>query len=417
MSTDLPGGRSIEDGYPAWVGEHDTLDAADVAAIRAGLVALREPPVISLLLPVGHAADGALRETLTSIRDQLYPHWEAILVGEPVSATELPQFAAYDPRVRIISRDRVADPATAANMALAEADGLFVALLTEGDRLAPQALYEVAVELARYPATELLYTDEDRINLLGARSAPRFKTGWDADLLLGQDYIGGLAVYARAAVDGCGGWREGFGAASGYDLALRATGRMMPDRIRHLPAVLYHRPDWHDLPLHDRMLSADAAAARRAVAEFLGPAARIERSSLLPSCHRIVWPVPVPAPLVSIIMPTRDLAAFLVPAAWGVLLRTDYPEFELLIVDNDSTEAVTEQALRDLAGAEAGAPLAPPWCVQLRRDQQCRRPGSRRRDCGAAEQRHRCDRSGLAARVGEPRDTPGGRRGRRPAAL
>ena len=339
----------IEDAYPDWARAHDTLDLADVAAIHADIATLAEPPLISLLLPVGFALVGNLRDTLASVRDQIYPHWEVCVAGEPASATELAEFAAHDPRVRVADAARHADIATAANAALADAEGRFVALLAEGDRLVPQALYEVAVELARHPATELAYSDEDRIDSVGGRSAPRFKTGWDPDLLLGHDYVGALAVYGRERVAACGGWRGGFGGAVGYDLALRATAGITPDRVRHIPSVLYHRPASGARGLREQMLGPDADAARRAVAEFLGPAARIVPSALLPSRNRVIWPVPEPAPLVSIVMPTRDRAELLVPAAWGVLLRTEYPAFELLIVDNDSVQDVTVAALRDLA--------------------------------------------------------------------
>lgn len=348
--TEAPPVEDIEAAYPAWARRHDTLDDQDRAAIRAAIPAIADPPLLSLLLPVGFAPAGALRDTLASVCAQLYPHWELCVVGDPASAHERAAFAAFDPRIRVLDRDRHADPATAANAALAQAEGRFVALLTEGDTLPAHALYEVAVELSRATATDLLYTDEDRIDRSGERSAPRFKTGWDPDLLLGCDYIGALAFFSRDLVAGCGGWRAGLGGAVGYDFALRASARILPDRVRHLPSVLYHRPAAAAQSLRERVVGPATVAVRQALVEFIGPAARVTPSPLSPSCNRVIWPVPDPAPLVSIIMPTRDRPEHLVPAAWGVLLRTDYPAFELLIVDNDSQEAVTATALRDLSG-------------------------------------------------------------------
>jgi GT2 family glycosyltransferase len=353
LQADQPPAADIAADYPAWARRHDTLAASDIAAIRAHIATLADPPVLLLLLPAGFMPPGLLRDTLASVRDQLYPHWELYIAGDPASPAELAAFAAFDPRIRVVDRERHADVAVAANAALAAADGQFVALLAEGDRLPAHALFEVAVELTRHPATDLLYTDEDRIDGGGGRSAPRFKTGWDPDLLLGCDYVGALAVYSRALVERCGGWRAGFGGAAGYDLALRAAAALLPDRVRHLPSVLYHRPAWGAQPLRDRMLGPTAEAARRALAESLPATARVAASPLLPSCHRVIWPVPDPAPLVSIIMPTRDRPEHLVPAAWGVLLRTDYRPFELLIVDNDSREPLTAAALRDLSGQPA----------------------------------------------------------------
>jgi O-antigen biosynthesis protein len=344
-----PSQATIDAGYAAWVAEHDTLSRADRSAIVADLAALRAPPVISLLLPLGFHGPGDWRDTLATVRAQLYQHWQLCIAGEPPDADALAAWAGGDPRVFVAAGPRP-DPADAANAALALADGEFVALLAAGDTLPAHALYEVAVELARYPDCDLLYTDEDRIDHAGQRLAPRLKTGWDPDLLLACDYVGALAVYRRGAVLDAGGWRAGLEGAAGYDLALRLTGGAMPDRVRHLPAVLYHRPAAGDGSMRDRMFNNAALAARRVAQAFLGAAARVTPSPLLPSLQRIVWPVPEPAPLVSIVMPTRDRAWLLVPAAWGVLSRTDYPSFELLIVDNDSCEDITAAALRDLAG-------------------------------------------------------------------
>ena len=334
--------------YPAWVRRYDTLSTADRMAIRADIARMAAPPTLSLLLPVGFFPAGRLLDTIAALRAQLYPYWEVCVAGTPQSPSALASLASGDPRIRVVDRDRHAEPATAAAAALRHAEGQHVAVLAEGDRPSPHALYELAVELSRFPNTGLLYTDEDLIDFAGARSAPRFKTGWDPDLLLSHDYVGGIACYSRDAIAEAGGFRAEFGLAFGYDLALRATARMMPDRIRHLPSVLLHRPADAPHTLRDQALGPQAHAALHAVRTFLGPAARAEPSPLLPSLHRITWPVPTPAPSVSIIMPTRDRADLLVPAAWGVLLRTDYPDFELLIVDNDSREELTQAAFRDL---------------------------------------------------------------------
>lgn len=334
--------------YPAWVRQHDSLTTADRMAIRTDIARMRAPPTLSLILPVGFAPADRLRDTVASLQAQLYPFWELCLAGSPQSAGALTALAAGDPRLRVIDRDRHAEPALAANAALARAEGGHILVLAEGDRLPPQALYELAVEISEFPQTELLYTDEDRIDFTGTRSAPRFKTGWDPDLLLAHDYIGGSAVYSRDAIEAAGGFRAGFGAKFGYELALRATARMQPDRIRHLPAILLHRPADTPQALRDEALGPDAHAALHAVRTFLGSAAQATPNPVLPSMHRIAWPVPSPAPSVSVIMPTRDRADLLVPAAWGVLLRTDYPDFELLIVDNDSREELTQAAFRDL---------------------------------------------------------------------
>ncbi len=342
-----PTEAAIEADYPAWIRAHDTISASDRAAILADIARMPEPPTFALLLPIGFEADDRLLDTLESLRRQFYPHWTVILAGAPRSAGVLAALAGADPRIRLADRGRYADPATAAVTALRHAEAAWAALLAEGDRLPPHALYELAVDLARFPGTGLIYSDEDLIDFAGGRSAPRFKSGWDPDLLLSHDCIGGLAVYRRDVIEAAGGIRATHGFAFGYDLALRATATLLPTEIRHVPAVLLHRPADAPRTLRDEALGLAALSVRHAAQDFLGTLADVSASPLLPSRNRIAWKLPAPPP-VTVIMPTRDHADMLVPAAWGVLTRTDYPDLELLIVDNDSRDETTQAAFRDL---------------------------------------------------------------------
>ena len=338
------------EGYPAWVAAHDTLSDADRAEICAHMATIGYRPTVSLLLPLGFGEPGGGRETIASVRAQLYPGWRLIIAGQSAPDEDAATVAARrDKRIRRVAMQPHDDMADAVNAALAEAADDFAAILVPGDQLADRALYEVAVALGTHPDADLLYTDEDRIDPNGTRSAPWFKTGWDPDLLLAEDCIGVLAVWRLAVLRAAGGLRRGFAGAATYDLNLRATAALMPDRIRHLPAVLCHRPAGTLPSLRERMLGADAEAARQAVRERLAPAVRIEPAPLWPAANRVRWPLPDPPPLVSVIVPTRDRADLLTPCAVGVLQRTDYPALELLIVDNDSCEAATEAAFASLA--------------------------------------------------------------------
>ncbi len=329
----------IDDGYAEWVRRHDTLTAMDRAAILGDIAQMQRPPIFSLLLPVGFAPPDRLPDTLNALRSQLYPHWELLLAGAS-------PFAHADARIRVVDRGRHGEPAAAAAAALRHVQSDYVAVLAEGDRLPAHALYELARELLHFPDTGLLYSDEDAMDFAGTRANPRFKSGWDPDLLLGHDYIGGIACYRQDAMLAAGGIRTRHGAAFGYDLALRATARLPPDRIRHLPSVLLHRPTDGRSP-HERAVGPAAYAARRTVAEFLDGRAEVAPSPSMPTHNRIVWPLPNP-PSVTVVMPTRDHADMLTAAAAGVLSRTDYADLELLIVDNDSREDATRVALRDL---------------------------------------------------------------------
>jgi GT2 family glycosyltransferase len=77
------------------------------------------------------------------------------------------------------------------------------------------------------------------------------------------------------------------------------------------------------------------------VEEFLAsgaPGAIVQPAPAVPVWNRVIYPVPKPEPLVSVIIPTRNHANILSQAVDGVIHRTDYPAMEVLIVDNGSDE-------------------------------------------------------------------------------
>jgi GT2 family glycosyltransferase len=344
-------GLDSDSVYRRWIRENDTIGEADRAMIRTHIAGLRFRPLISVIMPVEMTNELTLCQSFDSVVRQLYPYWELCLTFDTTTSALLAKILsdpiARDPRVKVIQRNDVEGATAAANAALSSTTGEFVALLRTDDILAEQALYEVAFELGSPEQIDIVYTDNDQISPDGQRSDPWFKPGWDPDLLLAQDYISHLAVYRKTLVEAIGFLRPEFGGAELHDLALRATNATARNKIHHLPAVLYHRRKKVGTcrpsdPLAD--LRADDTT-RRAVRDHLD--ARGDKEAVLEAVPRfrgairVKWPIPKRPPLVSVIVPTRDRADLLVRCAEGVLHRTDYPNLELLILDNESTESKT----------------------------------------------------------------------------
>jgi O-antigen biosynthesis protein len=357
------GSSSLDESYCRWIEQHDSIANADRAAIRAHVAALPFQPTISVIV-VDAEAEASARATIRSIVEQLYPNWELCLARHgvhPHGLGDLLGAVGADPRIRTVRLDKE-DRATGRNAALDVATGEFVTFVQTGDLLSQHALYEVAVQLGEAPLLDLVYTDEDCVDASGQRSEVRFKPGWDPDLILADNYIGSLAVYRRSLVEAVGSCRRGFDGAEDYDLVLRATAMTTPNRVRHLPAVLYHRRLVEIGPGREAMAAVEkltaAAASRRAVREHLDDRgfmeARFEPAPLAPLCNRVVWPLPSPPPMVSIIVPTRDRAELLAQCAEGVLRRTDYGDLELLVVDNDSRELTTHALFERLQDDHPG---------------------------------------------------------------
>lgn len=344
--------------YRGWIQAYDTLTDQDRDAIRRHIGRLQRPPLISVAMTAYRSDPRLLAEAVASVRGQLYPHWELCIAddGSPGEATwrALTELAAADPRIKLVRRPVNGGIAAATNSALALATGAFVAFLDHDDLLAERALYEVAAELDAHPDADLIFSDEDKIDEKGRRSQPHHKTDWNAELMLGVNAVNHLTVVRRSLLAQLGGVREGFEGAQDHDLVLRAAERAGPDRIRHIPWVLYHWRWQGKQGSFSRARAAEcAAAAVRAVGEHLdrtGQAATVQAADTAARWLRVRRALPVRRPLVSVIVPTRDRAELVAQCAEGVLAKTAYAPLELLIVDNGSIEPATHALFERLKG-------------------------------------------------------------------
>ena len=297
------------------------------------------PPVsVSIVVAAPAARPDLLDATLGSLAAQSSPHWEALVV----SAVARPP-ALADTRVRVIP----GQPTTEALMrAAAQASGSLVGFIEAGDELAPSALEAASRLFAARPGLRLIYTDEDRIAGDCARSAVLLKSGWSPDLLLSGDVLGQLVLFQRQVLLAAGGLTAAAGDFALLDAALRVTHDASPDQVAHQPGILFHRgraQSGRPEPFPTSRASNGIPQLDAVVDRFLAThrpglqrGARTEGSRVWPS---VTAQLPAAAPLVSVIIPTRDRASLLERCVSGLLDATDYPAIEVLIVDNGSTEA------------------------------------------------------------------------------
>lgn len=333
------------DHYPKWIALYDTLTDDDRQAIVARIEQLKYKPLISVVMPVYNTEEVWLRRAIESVRRQLYSRWELGIADDCSSAPHvrrvLEEFSRKDERIRVVYRQDNGHISAASNSALQIATGEFVALLDHDDELAEHALYMVAEELNAFPEADLIYSDEDKINSAGERVSPHFKTDWNPDLFYSLNFISHLGVYRRRILQEIGGFREGYEGSQDYDLALRVTGRIPERNIRHIPQVLYH---WRELPtsvgFDIRAKEYAHENARRAIRshfERTGTAAEVAPGYFI--FHRVIYPIPDPAPLVSLIIAAKDRVESLRPLVEGILDQTDYEPVEVVIVALESFHA------------------------------------------------------------------------------
>ena len=353
--------------YRRWITEHEALSPSERYAASAHLDRMSHRPLISVVMPAYATPEPFLRAAVESVRAQLYPNWELCIADDASPGEDLwralADYAERDGCIKVIRRKENGHICAATNSALALASGEFVALMDHDDLLAEHALYEVAAAIERRPDADLIYSDEDKIDGRGRRFEPHFKTGWNAELMLGQNMVSHLAVFRRELLIKVGGLQVGFEGAQDLDLVLRASAQTSPERIVHIPQVLYHwRQQAGVESFSECQMERCAAAARRAVEEHLKrtgqEAAQVENLPATPGWLQVRRGLPSPAPLVSVIVPTRDRPDLLSRCAQGLLQATSYGPLELLIVDNGSTLAAT-QALFETLRADARVRILP----------------------------------------------------------
>ena len=307
----------------------------------------------SFLLPDA-AEPEAVARTLRSIVAQDAPHWELLM---PASAPALVRHAVT--KVSAEAAERVAfvdcagaeDRGAVLDRLLAAVDGGWIAVLGDGDILAPQALDAFDAMLARHPRSRIVYSDEDEIDAAGQRARPLFKPEYAPQQLQTFNYFGRLTIIRHDAAVEAGGFTAADGAAAEWSLNLRGADAAMSSggEVRRIPRVLCHRDPASFRDRRKPGSEASIACERMLVDYWRGLGIRDPRVVTEPDgTQRSTWR-PEPAPLVSVIVPNHDNPDLLRVCAEGVLDGTDYPRIELVIVDDRSKDPETLRLYRDLA--------------------------------------------------------------------
>jgi O-antigen biosynthesis protein len=337
--------------YREWVKLYDTLTLADRMAIHIKIDQMRQKPLISIIMPVFNPYPKYLCKALDSVIEQLYPHWELCIADDASTNPEikkvLEEYSRRDLRIKVTYREKNGHISAASNTALELATGEFIALMDHDDALPPNSLYMVAHELNIYPDTDLIYTDEDKIDEQDQRCDAHFKTDWNPELFYAQNLIAHMGVYRTSLVHNIGGFRVGFEGSQDYDFILRFLRHTESSRIRHIPHVLYH---WRIYPgvtsfstnNPDKSVSTAYCALNEYFAD-VDPDATVMPVEKFPSWWRIKRKLRQPEPRVSIIVPTRDRLDMVSITVDGLLHETDYDNLEVIIVDNDSVDPDTLQ--------------------------------------------------------------------------
>jgi GT2 family glycosyltransferase len=324
---------AAEEAYARWIESRAATALARPEWIAERVAEWPFMPKLALGVILLAGTEARLALTLRSLLLQAVGDWELHVVAE----SDPPEVFASETR---LFWHREGDSAAAAlNRHLTRSQAHWVALIDAGDQLAPHALFSLADALFRHPEWGAVYSDEDSIDPQGSRSRPHFKPDFNLDLLRSLPYVGGLLAVRREVFAERGGFPASWDGAEEYDLALRLAEHPGPAGIGHIADVLYHRLAGSGRSKRPvAAICSDMPKLVQAHLDRLGIAADAEPGTQPYFC-RVRYRHDGPEPLVSIIVPTRDQLPLLQRCIETVLKITEYQNYELIIVDNGSTNA------------------------------------------------------------------------------
>ncbi len=349
---DLAAGR-FNRSYQQWWTSYAQVSNSQLLSQKAQSLTFNNRPLISIVLPVYNTPVKWLTKAIDSVLQQSYEHWELCIADdastEAATLSCLRRYEQQDQRVKVVYRPDNGHISAASNTALENCTGDYVALLDHDDELAPNALYEMVREINASDA-QLLYSDEDIIDIDNQHLRPHFKPRWNPDFLRSINYICHFLVIKRALIEQCGGFREGYEGAQDYDLVLRVTAELQSHQIVHVPKVLYH---WRAiegstaLDVGEKDYASDAGVrALQDLLDKVSPGATAV-STEIDTGYRVKYPLLSPEK-VSVIIPTYNGLQVLRNCIRSILDNTNYPDYEILIIDNNSDDPALLSYLEEL---------------------------------------------------------------------
>jgi GT2 family glycosyltransferase len=306
-------------------------------------------PLISIVMPVYNVDPKWLNIAIDSVKEQWYTNWELCIADDKSTNQETVNFlkSIDDEKVHITFLDENLNISGASNAAISLANGEYIALLDNDDKLTPDALYEMVKAINLYKA-DFIYSDEDFITVDEVCIEPHFKPDFSPDLLLAHNYITHFTCFRRSLLDEVGLFNSLYDGSQDYDLFLRLTEKA--HKIHHIPKVLYH---WRML---ETSTSTDSRAKPEAIKKGMkllketlkrrGVDARV-LSTFKDHYYRVEYPISS-NPLVSIVIPFKDKPELLKVCVESLLEKTAYKHYEIIGISNRSEERETFELMKQL---------------------------------------------------------------------
>ena len=302
----------------------------------------------SILVPLYNTPEKFLREMIDSVQAQTYRKWELCLAdgsddAHPEVGRICQEYMQNDSRIKYKKIEKNLGISGNTNVCFGMATGEYIGLFDHDDLLHPSVLYEYMRAICEQDA-DYIYCDEVTFegNSIDNMLTIHFKPDFSIDNLRANNYICHFSVFSEKLLEETGLFRSEFDGSQDHDMILRLTSRAK--KIVHVPKILYY---WRS---HPQSVAADINAktyaidaAKRAVLAHLkscGLEGTVESTRAFPTIFRIKYKLKA-KPMISIIIPNKDHRDDLKRCVDSILNKSTYENYEILIVENNSTEAET----------------------------------------------------------------------------
>jgi len=324
----------IKSEYHYWINKNEDNFIGDDFSYR---------PLISIIIPVYNVKAEYLEKCIDSVLGQSYDNFEICIVDDNSSNEDtintLKRYESHE-KIKIFYNTINENISGASNRAVSMSNGEFIALLDNDDMLDEYALSNIVKVLNENKNLDFIYTDEDKIDEKDVRFDPFFKPNFSPDTLLSYNYICHFSVIRKSLFDKVGGFRSKYDGCQDYDLFLRLV--EMTNKIHHISKILYH---WRSIDTStaksidnkSNIVSKTKVMLEETI-KRRGLKAEIE---VLPENNFYVKYSINSHKKISIIIPTKDHSLLLSRCIDSILTKTAYPNYEIIIVNNNSSEKET----------------------------------------------------------------------------
>ncbi len=297
----------------------------------------------SIVIPLYNTPEKYLKELIDSIEQQTYSNWEICFADGSSNGNVSKFMEKYKTdKIRYEKLDKNDGISGNTNAALRMATGDYIVLADHDDLLAPNALFEFAQVIEHNSDAEVIYSDEDKIDMSGKkRFEPHFKPDFNIDLLCSVNYICHLFSVKKTVVDKIGEFRAEYDGAQDHDFIFRCVEEAAG--VYHVPKILYHwRSHINSTAENPESKLYAFEAGKKAIAEHyrrLGMEAEVQNGPAY-GLYRTTIKVEG-EPMVSVVIPNKDHSEDLDLCLQSILSKTTYPNYEIVIVENNSVEDET----------------------------------------------------------------------------